>query len=199
MERGDSFFRSIKEAVLRKRVAQALHLILAQLGFARYRYRVALEYSRRNSLLYNEPAAIKWCLLAAGRGFTPAQVLMAQFYIRPVGVPRDDAEAFRWYQQAASGGDSEGIFGMAWCYERGCGVPENKVIAFKLWMDAAARGLPAAKLAIAECFFKGTGIRRDLGKAKIWCERAIESGAEPRAKETLKAIKAALDRPLPLD
>ena len=82
----------------------------------------------------NQPEAIPWYLLAAKKGYPPAEFQLGSLY-------KDNADyskAFRWFLSAASKGHLDAEFEIGLAYELGHGTEQNLPLALQ-WLKKAAK------------------------------------------------------------
>lgn len=84
--------------------------------------------------------AVKWYLLLAARGWSPAQRRLGVFHEMGYGVRQDYAEAAKWYRLAAEKGSEYSQFKLGSMYALGVGVPQDNVLAHMWFNLAAAQG-----------------------------------------------------------
>ena len=157
--------------------------------------RIANHYFT-SKLLYKEDR--KWLSRAAGKGYAPAQYLLAACYIC-ISDQKDYSgnrrklkeKAFEFYREAAEHGHAGALFALGRCYETGDGVAKNRKRAFGLYRRAVEEGYrePLSLFTIGLCYDKGIGTARNKTKALAMYQKAIEFGDELLAPEYKRKLE----------
>ena len=165
--------------------------------YAQYRVgrRIANHYFT-SKFLYKEDQ--KWLSRAAGKGYAPAQYLLATCYTC-ISNQKDYSgnrrkmkeKAFELYREAAEHGHAGALFALGTCYETGDGVAKNRKRAFALYCRAAEEGYrePLSLFTIGLCYDKGVGTARNLTKAARMYQKAIAFGDRLLAPEYLRKLE----------
>lgn len=113
-------------------------------------------------------------LFTAGKnvGVAEAEHALGLRYAEGIVVHKHAATAAYWYERATEHGSGEAANNLAIMYESGVGVRKNLKKAEELFELAAKRDDPNAMLRLAELLLQ----KGDLQMAKIWHDRACESG-----------------------
>ena len=140
----------------------------------------------------------KWLSRAAGKGYAPAQYLLATCY-SCISDQKDYAgnrrklkeKAFELYREAAEHGHAGALFALGSCYEKGDGVGKNRKKAFALYCRAVEEGYrePLSLFTIGLCYDKGIGTARNKTKATMMYRKAIEFGDRLLAPEYLRKLE----------
>jgi TPR repeat protein len=93
-------------------------------------------------------------------------------YIEGIGVHKNLSTAAYWYQRAVDHGSAQSANNLALMYLNGTGFDKNLDKAEELLRLSSRRGDPNAMLTLAELLLD----RNDFHMAKIWYDRACESG-----------------------
>ena len=157
--------------------------------------RIAKHYFT-SKFLYKEDQ--KWLARAAGKGYAPAQYLLAACYTC-ISDQKDYSgsrrklkeKAFELYRVAAEHGHAGALFALGTCYETGDGVAKNRKRAFALYCRAAEEGYrePLSLFTIGLCYDKGVGTARNLTKAARMYQKAIAFGDRLLAPEYLRKLE----------
>jgi len=130
--------------------------------------------------------AIRWILVAAQGGITPAQVVLGQLLLDGKGIVCDRAAAFGWFLKAADAGDVEGANMVGRCYEQGWGVAVDFSIATRYFAIAAQAGHLWGKVNLAQMLMR-MGDQRDFSRCLVLFRQVAESGT---GKARLKAMNS---------
>jgi TPR repeat protein len=141
-------------------------------------------------LALGQPAlAFQLAMVSAERGFSEAQMMVADCYARALGVPRDNAHAVVWYLRAAEQGVAAAQYALGRAYAFGSGIAEDQDLAKRWYREAASGGHPAAQLALDRMDSEGLGRRGKNSKSRIgtrerrtldtrWTRYAVQGSAE---------------------
>lgn len=133
---------------------------------------------------------------AADRGDADAQFMLAMCYRDGDGAAKSVIKAAYWFVAAADQGHVESAYAAAQCYRAGIdatpdttkqdsvvyyqrdGAVTTKLAAaaFDYFALAAAAGHVESQFELGICFLEGLGVAADLGKAKLWLQRASNGG-----------------------
>lgn len=146
----------------------------------------------------DEPAGIETLKQAAGLGYAPAQLHLAELYREgQKGLAANPAEAVRWIRRAADGGDARGMHNYGMYLFDGVGGAPNRPEALQWLEKAAERGLVDSQFNVARLYESGdTGIPADPVAAYKWyliAARAGDGDAQA-AVERLRGALPAADR-----
>lgn len=119
--------------------------------------------------------------MAAGAGYSAAQVNLGFMYVTGKGRERDYAQAFRYYQQAAALGNLRARTNIGEMFERGWYVEQNIDEAVLWYRLAAQNGWPNALDTLANMYRRGRddqgrGVDRDPQEAARLYRLASELG-----------------------
>jgi TPR repeat protein len=89
------------------RTAYRVFRSLAEEGFAKAQYDLALMYRKGKIVPRNNPEAVKWFHKAAEQGHVQAQVNLGKMYLKGRGVPENYILAHMWFNLAAARGDPD--------------------------------------------------------------------------------------------
>ncbi|CAF1211216.1 unnamed protein product [Didymodactylos carnosus] len=106
-------------------------------------------------------------------------------YFERISVPKNLSVAVYWYQRATDHGSAMAANNLGSMYLDGLAVDKNLKKGEELLALAARRGDPVAMLTLAEILLN----KNDFQMAKIWYDRACESGnvvAEPPTNMTVE-------------
>ena len=96
-----------------------------------------------------------------------------------MGVERSLPDAKAMYERAIKKGHAGSAANLGNMYMRGQGVDVDVARGLDLLEQSAAWGEREAMIALAQVCFEGCeGVDKDLGKAKVWAERALREGQE---------------------
>lgn len=126
---------------------------------------------------------------AAERGYTKAQIKLAECHMKGLGVPQDYEKAVYWYTKAAQQGDAVAQCCLGWCYLNNSKNPRALENGVKWYIKSATQGYPLAQAKLAGCYLEGVGVGKDIKKAVEWYTMAAEQG-EPEALSTLSLLFA---------
>ncbi len=87
------------------RTAYRVFRTLAEKGFAKAQYDLALMYRKGKIVPQNNAEAVKWFRRAASQGHVQAQVNLGKMYLQGRGVPENYVLAHKWFNLAAARGD----------------------------------------------------------------------------------------------
>ncbi|CAF2950054.1 unnamed protein product [Rotaria sp. Silwood2] len=105
-------------------------------------------------------------------GVAEAEHALGLRYAEGVAVHKNLPTAAYWYKRAIENGSAESANNLALMYENGTGVDKNLDKAEQLFQLSARGGDPNAMLSLAEHLLD----KHDFEMAKIWYDRACESG-----------------------
>ena len=105
-------------------------------------------------------------------GVAEAEHALGVRYFEGITVRKDLSVAVYWYQRATDHGSAMAANNLGSMYRDGLAVDKNLEKAEQLFALAARRGDPVAMLTLAEILFD----KNDFQMAKIWYDRACESG-----------------------
>jgi TPR repeat protein/uncharacterized coiled-coil DUF342 family protein len=105
-------------------------------------------------------------------GVAEAEHTLGLRYAEGVGVHKSLPTAAYWYQRAVDHGSVESANNLALMYQQGIGVDKNLDKAEQLFQLSARGDVSNAMLTLAGLLFE----KNDLQMAKIWYDRACESG-----------------------
>ena len=114
---------------------------------------------------------------------------MAGYFCDGAGVQEDQEQAIAWFQKAYEfHGDAAGdaANGIGLIYSK----KGNHVKKFEWYKKSAEEGFDYGMYNVALCYERGSGTNKDLGKAKMWYQKAIDchGEAEKDARERLNNI-----------
>ena len=110
------------------------------------------------------------------------------------GVKEDAAAAFSWCKKAAESGKVEVQYALGMFYIAGYGVSQNLSKGAKLVRAAADAGDVAQAMMVA-LYGTGLGVRRNMKKAREYCNRAVAQGSKD-AKKVLQEIEETYKNPV---
>jgi hypothetical protein len=106
-------------------------------------------------------------------------VYLGKIYYQPLGVKRDCNKALYWYGEAAKQGDAEAQAYVAYVYDAPFCNFRDKKKSF-MWTELSAKqGLIRSMHNMGAKYYKGDGVGKDVDMAKLWWEKAAESGYGP--------------------
>jgi len=129
----------------------------------------------------NEKLSTKYYLLAASRGYAPAQYGLAFKYKYGVGVSKDLQQMIRYYSLAADQKYAPAQYALGDCYLWGNGVDKDPVQGVKYLQLSADQGDVEAQNDLGVCYEQGVGIPIDLNKAQHYLQLAVDQ-APPHQK-----------------
>jgi TPR repeat protein len=141
---------------------------LAEQGYAKAQYNLALTYEYGRGVPQDYAEAVKWYRGAAEQELPEAQIILGFMYYKGRGVPQDYAEAVKWYRRAAEQEIPAAQYNLALMYDNGRGVPQDYAEAVKWYRRAAEQGHPDAQNNIASKFYKGQGVPQNYILAHMW-------------------------------
>ena len=165
--------------------------------YAQYQVgRRIVQHYFTSKFLYQEDQ--RWLLRAAGKGYAPAEFLLATCYTC-ISNQKDYSgnrrklkeKAFELYRSAAAHGHAGALFALGSCYETGDGVARNRKRAFNLYCQAADAGNmePMTLFTIGLCYDKGVGTAKSIPKAARMYQKAIAFGDRLLAPESLRKLE----------
>jgi uncharacterized protein len=126
----------------------------------------------------NDIESLKWFIKAADKGSMPANHNIGFAYYHGRGVKQDRKKAYEYFIKSAESGLLQSQMIVAAQLYRGDGIPKDLKESFKWSLKAAEQGDPEMQNYIGLCYENGYGIVDiDPIKAKIWFERAANSGS----------------------
>lgn len=114
--------------------------------------------------------------LAAARGESVAQYVVASRFAEGKGVPQNSEEAARWYARAAAQGHAPAQYRLAVLFERGEGVEKDAARARVWYTRAADKGNVKAMHNLAVTMSGPDATPDDHAIAAQWFARAAEQG-----------------------
>jgi TPR repeat protein len=136
------------------------------------------RYEVGNGVTKDPREAAKWYLMAAQRGFIPAQYSLGLLYRYGQGVDRDDATAFEWFRKAGGRGHVKAQLYVGHAYRYGRGVERDDAVALKWYAQAAKRKEDRAQYAMGKMYEEGNGVPKDYAKALAWYRVAAQGGCD---------------------
>jgi len=157
---------------------------LAEQGYARGQYNLALIYLVGEGVAQDYVEGLKWLRKAAEQEkgkddeliVAQAQFYLGGMYAEGRGVPKDDVEAAKWLRMAADSGISFAQFQLAEMYHDGAGVPKDYVEAAKWYRKAAEQGDATAQVELAELYKGVPGVPQNYAEVVKWYRKAAEQG-----------------------
>jgi len=128
--------------------------------------------------------AARWSAIAAEKGHTRAQVLLAGLYRRGEGVPQDHYKAAQWFRRAAKAKHPVAQLNMGRLHEMGLGAEKDLYEAAEWYRLAADQGNAQACFNLAALYVRGQGVLRDPQKAGELFLKAARQG-HPEARLNL--------------
>ena len=132
---------------------------------------------------------VEWYKKSAEEGCDWGMRNLGMCYRDGEGVQEDKEQAIAWYQKAYElhgdvAGDVANQIGVIY-NKQGNGAQE-----FKWFLNGAQEGFDWSMYNLADCYKEGRGTNKDLGKAKMWYQKAIDchGEAEKDAREELNNI-----------
>ncbi|HEX8526940.1 tetratricopeptide repeat protein [Allosphingosinicella sp.] len=117
---------------------------------------------------------------AAREGSFGANLSLAERYLRGAeGYPRDPGRALRHTRAAAASSGPGGLFAqwrLAMMHLHGVGTPRDPQAAYRILVAASDAGGVNAMISRAVMLATGEGIVADPAAARLWYQRAAESG-----------------------
>ena len=136
-------------------------------------------------LLKNNTIALRYFQQAAGKGFLPAQRILALHFLLEENNPE---QALYWFKKAADSNDTQAQMYCAAAYLYGLGVKKNSELAKKYYIPAAKSGNALAQITLAEDFLDSRqSANKKLGL--IWLNKAVAQG-NPEAQVRLGEMTA---------
>lgn len=134
--------------------------------------------SRTETNLPVPPAKhIEWYKLAAERGNTKAQVVLAGLYLLGEAVPKDAAKAAELYRHAAAeGNDPDAQYTLGYMLERGEGVKKDEIEALLWYKRAALAGQRLAMYRAGLAYADGRAVPKSYARAREYFEDAAKRG-----------------------
>ena len=168
--------------------------IIATIGGADAKYRLAVRYDLGDGVEGDWAEALKWYRKAAEGGNANAQFYIGNCYERGRGERQDYAEAAEWYRKAAEqgherakaklrivelhrnaeNGDAEAQYALGLRCENGDGVEKDLTEAAKWYRMAAEQGHVEAQCKLGYCYEQGNGVMQDYFEAAKWYRMAAE-------------------------
>lgn len=126
---------------------------------------------------------------AAGQGYAPSQVLLAEILDRA----EFDEEALGWYRKAAEQGDAAGEYGVGAMVLAGEGVNKDPGQAWFWFSRAADRKYGPAIIALANAHIRGAmgaePVAPDAARAAEWLRKAAEIEYLPAVEALARAFR----------
>lgn len=123
----------------------------------------------------NYETAVKYYLLSANQGYSPAQNILGWCYKQGLGIAKDNRKAVEWFRKSAELGYTPAQWNLALCYEHGEGVEVDYKQVFEWSKKAAEQGLWQAIKKITACYELGQGVEKDILKAQEWHSKITNS------------------------
>ena len=137
-------------------------------------------------LLKNNTIALRYFQQAAGKGFLPAQRILALHFLLEENNPE---QALYWFKKAADANDTQAQMYCTAAYLYGLGVKKNTEVAKKYYIPAAKSGNALAQITLAEDFLDSRqSANKKLGL--IWLNKAVAQG-NPEAQMRLGQVTAS--------
>ncbi len=178
-------FKEGMAAYKKKDYAEAFRLWrpLAEKGFAKAQFNLAILYIIGSGAPKDPRKAIEWLRKSANQNHTGAQYNLGLMYLNGEGIKQSDKEAVKWFRKAAEMGDPLAQYGLSAMYVYGKGVPKDYVKAH-LWSNLAARrGIKEAEKARDD--IAGNMTPEQLINARLLA-RSWKPKKPPQKKETKK-------------
>lgn len=140
-------------------------------------YRLARQYSRRESPVYDLKKAAQLLRASAEQGYAASQTDLAAAYANGSGVAQDFSQAVQWYRRAAEQGDVVAQYTLGRICLEGRGVEKSPSEAQK-WLERAAdQGKAEAYLVLGDLFLnRAEVVKPDFEKAFRYFSKAFELG-----------------------
>lgn len=132
---------------------------------------------------HDPKGAFEWARRAAAKGSALGIRVLGQCYANGIGVAKDARAGFEHYRKAADAGDLLSLYWVGQSWFKGNGVPKaDPRQGLLLYEQAAEQGLFFAIKDLAGIYENGWyGVPRDLGKARIYYEKAAALGDQEAA------------------
>ncbi|MEX2453417.1 MAG: SPOR domain-containing protein, partial [Rhodospirillaceae bacterium] len=101
-------------------------------------------YFNEQGLIRNDIEIVKWVSLAAGQGFVPAILRLAEMYEKGIAFTQSDREALHWYRLAAERGDRQAAAAVTRLQQDAVGDTRETPPSFTTHTGDAAVGEPEA-------------------------------------------------------
>ena len=121
---------------------------------------------------------------AAGEGFVPALIDLAQRYENGAGVERSADEALRLYREAADKGDGLALYKVGAAYQNGAGVKQDFGKARSFFQKAIDANEPKGYAGLGGLYQNGQGVETDNAKAAEFYQKGADQG-EPQSETAL--------------
>lgn len=166
---------SAEKYTLRKYTASDFHLLkdTAEEGDVVAQFALGDIYLQGQGVTKNSTEAKKWLLLAANKGYLPAQYQLSYclYYIT-----KEYAEAYKWAKCAAEQLDIDSISLLSTMYFKGHGVAQNDKEAFSNAEYAALRGDSIAQNNLAYFYYIGLIVEEDKLMAFALWSLSVQAG-----------------------
>jgi TPR repeat protein len=134
--------------------------------------------------------AVEWFEKAAAQGLNEARAALATACEKGLGAPQSYARAFDWLRQAADH-DADSMQRLGWYFAVGVGgTPRDGKRAVACFENAAAAGHALAKCCLGLAHERGEGVRKNIGRARSWYEKAAAQG-DAQAQKALERLRVA--------
>ena len=150
--------------------------------------RSAEELYNQSSEVFEVEESMACLLLAARKGFAPAQLELGYSFAAGRGALKNSAVAAKWFRLAAEQGSAEAQSELGVCYCEGNGVERDFTEAVKWFRLSAAQENGPAQCNLGLCYMRGAGVEYDLNQAKQWLKKALANGST-RARMYLDAME----------
>ncbi|MDB5873407.1 MAG: Sel1 domain protein repeat-containing protein [Ramlibacter sp.] len=132
------------------------------------------QYARALAHAERFDEARREATVAAGRGSTPAMILLGAMRQRGLDGPRDDKAALGWFRKAAQAGDRRGVMLLLTSAQQGVGVMAGSPEAAALLAEAQQRMLQQGPVVAADT----TAAQADKGDPRAQFELAMRYEAQ---------------------
>lgn len=152
--------------------------------------RFRAQYARALAHAERFDEARREATVAAGRGSTPAMILLGAMRQRGLDGPRDEKAALDWFRKAAEAGDRRGMMLLHASAQQGLGVAAGSPEAAALMAEAQRRMLQQAPVVAVD----GTAERAAKGDPRAQYELALRHEAQKNYPLAIEWYTRAADQ-----
>lgn len=143
---------------------------------ALYRMGLTLEKGFHPYIEKDSIRADSLIILAANKGYAPAQARAGYIFYNPMRRDRNVALALHYTEQAAMQGDAKAANNLGWMLMEGEGVIHDFKKAAYWFEKSADAGLPTALTQLGDLYRLGKGVEKDSVHAATLYDKAIAAG-----------------------
>lgn len=146
--------------------------LAAKVGYPVANNNLAALYMEGEGVEKDYDKACEYAMKAAEKGVGSAMDIMGHLYENGWGVKKDLKKALQWYEEGSKAGFVDATYNAAMLIHNAAKGREDDIKSAMLLQEAAARIFKPAMTKLAFFYMEGIGVKKDLGYARLWLDRA---------------------------